>query len=157
MPFSFTRNRTGAPFFAGAQNHVKIAAVKPEHDLAGRRLELASLASDLPRSAESPLIEAEPRSAPPAVIWTWLSSRPVAPLSLRSAWITRSDCSYSPYAEVVISDSSFCDAPDLSAYERGLVNTTDFRPAGPEPWEGPAVCHLSSHKKGKKRQSLPGR
>src|SRR5690348_7685395 len=50
----------GCPVLCRAQNHVEIAAVKPEHDLAGRRFEPAALASDLPRSSESPLIQTEP-------------------------------------------------------------------------------------------------
>src|ERR1700733_9142546 len=45
----------------GPQNHVEVAAVEPEHNLAGRRLECPALGTDLPQSAESPLIECGPR------------------------------------------------------------------------------------------------
>jgi hypothetical protein len=43
----------GLSVLRGAQNHLKIAGVEPEDNLAGRRLECASLGADVPRSAES--------------------------------------------------------------------------------------------------------
>src|SRR5205823_3193592 len=44
------------PALRRAQDHMDVAAVEPEHNLAGRRCECATLGPGVPRSAESPLI-----------------------------------------------------------------------------------------------------
>ena len=46
----------GRPILRRAQDHMEVAAVEPEHNLAGRRFECATLGAGVPRSAESPLI-----------------------------------------------------------------------------------------------------
>ena len=46
--------RTGVPFFAGPQDHVEVAAVEPEHNLAGRRLRVSPLSAPTFHAPPSP-------------------------------------------------------------------------------------------------------
>ena len=46
----------GRPVFLGTQNHMEVARMEPEYNLARRRLERGALGADVPRSAETPLI-----------------------------------------------------------------------------------------------------
>src|SRR5258708_27117081 len=46
----------GRPVLRRAQDHMEVARMEPEHNLAGRRIECATLRTGLPRSVEPPLI-----------------------------------------------------------------------------------------------------
>src|SRR5262249_2931857 len=50
----------GRTILRWTQDHMQVPAVEPEHNLARSRFKFAALCPDLPRSAESPLVECEP-------------------------------------------------------------------------------------------------
>src|ERR1700722_6847191 len=56
----FDRETNRFPVFCGAQHKVKIARMKPENDLAGKRFKHSAFLTHFPASAQGPLIQRKP-------------------------------------------------------------------------------------------------